>query len=302
MPWRYETRSAICERIEARLRLGATITAVLAEPGMPNPRTLNRWAEENLGLRANLDDAKREGRIVRSANWKRQPFKAEVAERLLIQVYRGCRVVDLVKQPEFPNRETFDRWKRESPAFAADLAEAIRITRAERKRRYPYDEARADRLIARVNRGETLPTLLGRPGLPREVELKLWRKARPDFDHAMRMARLGGHRNRSKARTRDAITPDLVEAICQLILAGRSLRQVGQMRDMPHYNTLYKWMGTQPAFADIVRQACLDRDEGLADDALRIAMAMTPATQGVDTARIGAIRRHAGQMAWKPRG
>jgi hypothetical protein len=74
------------------------------------------------------------------------------------------------------------------------------------------------------------------------------------------------------------------------------------MRDMPHYNTLYRWMRTQPAFADIVRQACLDRDDGLAGDAVSIAIAMTPQTEAADTARIGAIRRHAGQMAWKPRG
>lgn len=302
MPWRYETRAQICERIEARLRRGATIAAVLAEPGMPDRRTLNRWAEENLGLRHNLDDARREGRVVRSANWKRQPFDAARAETLLLQVRRGHRVVDLVKDAAFPNRETLDRWKRESPAFAADLAEAVRFARAGRKTPYPYDEARADRLIQGVNAGETLPSLLGREGLPREVELKLWRARRPDFDHAVRMARLGGHRRRARARARAAITPELVEAICQRVLAGRSLRQVGQMPDMPHANTLYKWMRTQSAFAAIVRMACEDRDAGLAQRAVEIAEAMTPETRKADAARIGALRRHAGQMSWKPRG
>jgi hypothetical protein len=299
MPRRYETRAQIFDRVCERLRRGMTITAILAEDGMPDHRTLSRWAAADAGLRHELELAKAEGRAIEAVFWRRQPFNAAVARDFLVQVRLGYRVGDLVREARFPNRETLDRWKAETPDFADALREAVRFARAERRDRHRYDEARGDRLIQRLHAGATLPETLGREGLPTALEVRLWRRARPDFDHAVEMALLGGHRRRSAARRKS--TPRLTKIIVARILEGKSLRQVGLMPDMPHYYTLYRWMRERPDFEKAVRQACLDRDDLLMDRVLEIAMACTEETARVDAIRIGAIKRQVAQMGWKPR-
>lgn len=300
MPWRYDNRSDLVERICETVRRGRPVSAVLREPGMPNHRTLSRWAERDAQVRCRLQEAKAEGRAMEARFWRKQPFNAAVAHDLLRQVRFGRRVAELVREPAFPNRDTLDRWRRENPAFAEDLRAAVRFARQETRKPYPYDEARCDRLIQRLNAGATLAELLGKDGFPRKVELKLWRRRVEGLDHAIRMAKLGGHRNRSKARA--GPTPELAKRIARRLVEGRSLRQVGQMRDMPHFNTLYGWMRKRREFAAQIQDACEFRDWLLAEKAGDIAETVTPDNWRAAAAQIGAIRRHVAQMSFKPRG
>lgn len=293
---RTELQRRICEAVEN----GASLHQLEERPGFPTRQTVFRWAREDDGFAAQLTWSRAWGRGVRREAFRAPAFRYDQADAFLARVRAGEPVRVLVKAQGMPRRETLDLWKRIQPEFAAAF-EAAKRAAPRPRRRAPrlgrYDEALADRIVVRLNHGEPMARVLSDPTLPSLPTVRRWRRARPDFDHALKMAILGGQRARMSGRRK--ITAEVAEAICQRIVAGASIAEVGRAADMPHAVTIHLWMRRNPEFARQVREACDWRDEMLCDMAGAIAEAATLETLHEARARYGQIRTQVGRMKRK---
>lgn len=294
---RTEMERRICEAVEA----GATLAELETRPGFPCRLTVYRWAKDSPAFAQRLKDARvwRRGARI-EARTAATAFSASLAEAFLLRVRRGEAVRDLVRQPGQPSREILNAWKRERPAFARDLAAAVRFARELRPGHWDrYDEAAADEIIVRLSHGEPMPKVLADPTLPGAEPLRRWRRSRPEFDRAIRTAQLAGQRLRMRRRRR--LTPKLQMEIVERIGRGASLHAISKLPGMPHYVTLYGWLRRDPEFARLVRAAAREREQLLLQKASDIAEAATPATAARAQRRIGEIRKQLGRMAPKRR-
>jgi hypothetical protein len=66
-------------------------------------------------------------------------------------------------------------------------------------------------------------------------------------------------------------SPELGDRICALIAEGQSLRSITQMDGMPKAETVYGWLRTDPAFADMYARARVDGADAMSDDIIHIA-------------------------------
>jgi len=64
---------------------------------------------------------------------------------------------------------------------------------------------------------------------------------------------------------------DLAAEVCSRIASGRSLRSVTQDPGMPSMQTVFRWMGQHEDFRNQYAQACEERADYLAEEALAIA-------------------------------
>ncbi|WP_332772696.1 hypothetical protein [Phenylobacterium sp.] len=144
------------------------------------------------------------------------------------------------------------------------VREAARRGRA---RFRPFDPVLADRIVARVARGESYVAILkSGQGLPCRSVVERWRKTQPEFDEVLRIAlRASVRAARRRPRGR---TPDyLVEAICEGVAEGGTFESLGMLADMPCARTLHNWMRTRPDFAAAVAAAKIERKGRKAVDA-----------------------------------
>jgi len=285
----------VCEALEA----GATLDQIATRPDWPSRQTVFRWARDAPGFARRLRAARAWRRGVRTQS--RPGFDPVLAEAFLLAVRRGWAVRDLVRRPDGPNRPRLNRWKRERPDFAAELAAAVRFSAEERRVGWPpYDEAAGDQIIVRVSRGEPLPKVLADRRLPSKRVLRRWRRDRPDFDQAIRTAHLAGIRNRlgDRRRARMAL---VTERLTGLMIQGVSMLQASKAPGMPHYVTLQAWRRRDPEFARAVAWARHEGILALADLAVELSDRAGPGMEWTVARRIGAIRKQAGRMASKNR-
>ena len=80
---------------------------------------------------------------------------------------------------------------------------------------------------------------------------------RPDFDKALRVAKLSGRHHRRHNPRR--LTGGLFDDILTRLTSGLCLRDVARDPKMPCYSTLTDWQARNPEFARMVAWA---RDEG----------------------------------------
>lgn len=293
---RADLERRICEAIER----GWTLQALEAQPGFPSRRTVSRWSRQSPVLAEALRQAREWRRGVLVERWQR-PFDGTRAAALLQRIRCGEAVEDLLRDPAFPRRRTLNHWRRLRPDFAEALAAAVRDTsRPRRTGGRAYDEAAADGVICRLAAGDRMAEALRAPGSPGLSVLTRWRKARPELDHAVRMALISGRRRRAAGRGGPA--PDLAETICRRVADGATIDALGAERGLPHRATLHRWLRRDPDFADQVRVARMARDDPLADEVLAIAERATPETLEDARARIAEIKRVLGRRAVKRRG
>jgi hypothetical protein len=292
----------LCEAIER----GWTLQGLAAEPGFPSRQTVWRWSRTSPRLAQALAAARDWRRGMRKEAEAGPCFSAAQAEVLLARLRRGASLGELRRTPGFPDRRRLARWKRERPDFAADLGFALRVSRRLRAGlRQVYDEPAADRVICALNAGARMAEVVGAPGLPRARVVAGWRRRRPDFDHAVRMALLAGRRRRA-AQARGAAAPGrapagLAARVCRRIAAGADLGALGGVGGLPHRATLHRWMRRDVAFAQAVREACAMRDAPLADEVLRIAEAATPETLEDARRRVAEIKQALGRRGVRRR-
>jgi transposase-like protein len=255
----YADRPRLKARILDRLSKGVRMHRIGEQPGLPSPATVRRWAKADENFRFNLAHARMEGAQVRRIARRSPAWHPGVAEEFLARVRGGEWVGDLVRTYGMPHRAALDRWRRERPEFAQALSEAVRAAGPRRRRRASiYSEDVADKVIQELARGVPVRRLRAEAGLPCEPVLRAWRRAHPEFDHAVRTAIHWGHRARMKRR-RGSLA-DRREAILEALFCGATLQNLRNQPGMPHAPTLYGWMKRDPTFAAEVRWACEQRD------------------------------------------
>jgi terminase small subunit-like protein len=297
---RVEVQARVIERLEA----GATLRALAAMPGFPKRQTLHTWGKADPDFAVRLARARAWGRGLRTSATAGPVFDAVRAEALLVKVRLGEAVKDLVKRPEGPKRLLLNRWRRERPDFDADLKAAVWSARCFHGRRkgWPYDEAAADRIILRLCKGETMPQIMRDPAMPGKDALIRWRRDRPEFAGALKLAHRSGFRVRARARRQ---TPELLEAIVAHILRGGSVRSAAMtVPGAPNVGNLRAWLKANAEFARDVALANRMRDELILDSALELAQRATPENAALDAARFAKLRQRFGQLRGgrKPRG
>ncbi len=295
-------RAEMMRRVAARVEAGWSFTTLGREPGFPGRQTLMRWAKADAEFAARVARARALGCDARRrARLAAQAYDEARAQAFLLRVRRGDTVGDLLRTPGQPHRRVLERWRREQPGFAAALKASLRFSRQERPRKWRFDQAVADEMVRRVWRGETLRALARDPGFPTELALAGWRRVRPDFDAALRMAMGVGHGARKAAGRR--VSPDLTDAIALHILAGGSLKSAGARPDMPWPQTLYGWMRTRPEFAHAIGVAQQMRDEMIVERAMELAERLTPETAKEGAAELAQARLRLGRLTvGAPRG
>lgn len=290
-------RARLWEPLWNCLVAGMSLDQIAARPGWPSRPTLRKWAREDPMFASVIA----EGQRLRGLR-ERWPFDAAAAQDLLHRIRLGEPLTWLLRQPGRPHRRVLNAWKRQDPAFAAELeaakafADPSRRRYGRRRARMRFDQDVADRIMLAVLRGATLPQLGRDPTLPSPIGLERWRKADPEFDAAMRSAMKIGHHARGRARAEAACSPTITDRVGRRIADGASLSSLGRDPDMPSPTTLYKWVRDRPAFAQEVARACEFRDWMLSDQACAIAERLAAADLQTARRGVGAIHKRLGQL------
>ncbi len=152
----------------------------------------------------------------------------------------------------------------------ADMPEAPRRKPGEKCP--PYSSELGATICARIEGGETIRQICQSAGMPGVTTLFRWLRQHQDFAFRYRRAQ------RMQAETGNATrggetdyAPAIVEAVCDRILAGQTLRQIGQAEDMPSVATLVRWLSQHSDFAARYAHAKEVQADLLADDVLGVA-------------------------------
>jgi hypothetical protein len=163
-----------------RLAAGETITAIFRDPAMPGPRAYAHWRASNPGFAAavaRLNQVKHEEKIARCRRRFRR-FDRARADVILGRVISGARLCDV---PEAPARHVLARWRRDEPAFDAELKAAMAFARTRRRQAGGATPELLDEVWRRVLEGQTLATVGLQPGMPCRTTLYAWMKRNPAF-------------------------------------------------------------------------------------------------------------------------
>lgn len=94
------------------------------------------------------------------------------------------------------------------------------------------------------------------------------------------------------ARGSTIVTPDILDAICQRIEEGRTLRDITRDADMPSHEAVYQAMKRDPKTADAIARARMLGAHGLAESVVSIA------DECDDPARAQIVRNRCDQRRW----
>lgn len=66
-------------------------------------------------------------------------------------------------------------------------------------------------------------------------------------------------------------SPEIADAICELIAEGQSIRTICKVDEMPAMSTVFKWLSEQKTFSEQYARAKEVQAEGFAEDLIDIA-------------------------------
>lgn len=72
-------------------------------------------------------------------------------------------------------------------------------------------------------------------------------------------------------------SPEMADRICDLIVEGMGLREIGKIEGMPHAATICRWTVKYPEFREQYARACENRTDAHAEAILEIADTATDA-------------------------
>lgn len=149
--------------------------------------------------------------------WSRAPqpgntsrYDPDIADAIVARVEAGESVRSVCRDRAMPSGDTVYKWARREPEFAAriraarEAADEPRAWRAEqrrlggwlkRKRNVrggppgSYTEALADKVCVALLEGRSLTDVCRAPGMPAPATVYKWRRERPEFARAYRIAR-----------------------------------------------------------------------------------------------------------------
>lgn len=256
----------IRDRILVRVAAGELIADICAEPGMPSAVGVSYWARRDAHFRDALQAAKSAGRFRR-----RFAFDETKASILLARLAAGETIGAILADPAMPSHAAYRYWRATDGAFAAEVFRLNQVKRDEkiarnRRRRRPFDPARASAILARVISGARLCDV---PEAPARQVLARWRREQPDFDAELKAVMAFA---RARRRQAGGATPELLDEIWRRVLEGQTLATIGLQRDMPCRATLYAWMKRNPAFRDTVAQALYFRCDWLGDLTMEVGL------------------------------
>jgi len=292
----YTDRHVIMHAVVDWMRKNTGVRGAAKMPGMPSRATIWRWGRDVPDFARQMAEARVEGRVLvqqaRAAD--HTAYVDWLAQEVLSEVKLGRRIEDLVRRPQGPTLTRLRAWSRRRPEFRAALAEAKRMGRRMRPLPWPFDEAVGDRILLRLNKGETLPQIVADPGMPGLRALRRWRRAEPNFGGAMRRAMRVG--SRTRAREASMCTPELTARVAERIELGESLHSVAKRPGMPSHGAMYGWMKSRRAFAAAVQKACGEREWILREQALMRLDGEPDAEIDRFLGSIGAVRRRVSTM------
>jgi hypothetical protein len=66
-------------------------------------------------------------------------------------------------------------------------------------------------------------------------------------------------------------SPEIADAICELVAEGKSIRAICKVDEMPAMSTIFKWLSEQPTFSEQYARAKEVQAEGFAEELIDIA-------------------------------
>jgi hypothetical protein len=119
-------------------------------------------------------------------------YRPELARRICERVASGESLRAVCEDADMPHRATVLAWAARLPRFSAELAQA-RSAAGWRSALggglSTWCVGTAEEIFARLCGGESLTRICEDPAMPGVATVYAWRKARPEFDAAMRLAR-----------------------------------------------------------------------------------------------------------------
>ena len=281
--------------IVARVDAGEFLNAICAAPGMPSVPAVRKWSRTDPLFGEALAAARRRGA------WRRLWVIDEaMTQAFLARARAGEPIRSLLGQPGMPSQTAYRRWKMAQPPFA-EAAFALLQRRNEktremgRARRRDFDQAVADRIVARLCSGASgLKALLkSDPELPSREVVTRWRREQPEFDRVLRM------HIAAKRRAGRPVPQAKVEDVIDHIVTGGTFLSYSRRPCGPSYNTLRRWM-RDPNFAREVTRACDWREEWYADQIEMIAQD-GPGPVCARARAIGQLKRQLARLRHRPR-
>jgi hypothetical protein len=299
VPSRYRRDAAhLKAEIVARVGGGETVRAVCASPDMPAELTVRNWARADAPFGEALAAARRRG------TWRRLwAFDEAKAAAFLARARAGEPIKALLGQPGMPSRGAYQRWKvAEAPfaeaVFALRQRRDAQLGERGRARRRAFDQAVADRIIVRLNKGALAGVrlediLTADPELPCWETMMRWRREEPEFDRVLRMI-ISARRAAMKP------VPELViEEVVDHIVEGGSFASFSRMRGAPSQGTLGRWM-RDPNFAEAVAMACEWREDWYYDQIEDIARRTPPGPVREMNRAVGPLLRQLVRLRNRP--
>ncbi|MET0272446.1 MAG: hypothetical protein ABW360_05610 [Phenylobacterium sp.] len=190
--------------------------------------------------------------------WPSLPEPYRLKAELLARVTAGETIAAVCATPGFPKPATVCFWARRDPEFRADLARAKTI--GAHRRRYDFDEATAQALLARIRTGEGIVSILRDPAMPSRRVYARWRATEGHFQeevgrlNAMKRQE-NGHRLRRRYRAFDQVLADRIHvAVAKGAPLEATLRADPELPGRP---ALTRWRAQNREFDRALRTAIL---------------------------------------------
>jgi len=163
----------------------------------------------------------------------------------------------------------YRHWRRTQGAFAEEVHRLV----TDRRRRMSgrpakaFDPATADRIVLAIGEGLEVQRLGPATGFPSSTVVVRWRKERPEFDLAIRVAVRVRKRRAARAR---GPSPDLLDEILDRVREGESLRALCRRPEMPSERILSGWRKVDPQLDRDLEHARWERGDLLSDQVMEL--------------------------------
>ncbi|WP_430423004.1 hypothetical protein [Phenylobacterium sp.] len=186
-------------------------------------------------------------------------FKAAIFDRRAA----GESLELICSRTDWPSRPTLRKWARQDPRLAGLIAAGRHAHVHDPRPRFPFDPARADRLLIRIRLGFPIGDIIREPGMPHRRELNAWKLQDRAFAKALDEAkafadasrRRHGATSRGYRRSRMPFDQDVADRIVLAVSRGATLPSLYRERAFPTRLGLRRWRRTNPEFERVLRAA-----------------------------------------------
>jgi hypothetical protein len=153
-----------------------------------------------------------------------------------------------------------------------------------------------ERICRRIEAGESLRRICADPDMPAKSTLMRWRLAHPEF--GLRYAAARGEQPSAPrppvAAGRVRYSRSLGLRVCLRVLRGETVEQIAADPRMPGRDTLHRWVGQRPEFAEDILWAWRFLLWRMEEEAWRLAEQADKAGLAVAKLRLHALKKQVG--------